>query len=292
MAGSRGIGKTTVMVKFVSEYNKSKTFDRIYIVSPSYLGDPKYKVFETFDTQLHIYHTYSDSIMREIIADIEDGIEAHKSYLKKKALYKKWLADQKDLKDFSGKELRTLENMDHTRPKPPFKRGKSPVSLLIFDDCMATSLYKSHPTNPATSFFYRHRHMATSVIFVCQAVKSGVPRQLRANLSFLVLFRCKSKHMADEIAEEFSSYVSVEEFEAMWMQATVEPYTFFYVDFEDKKHPYRICFDKAFILPKKGNVSKPISDSQSQAAAPSASNVQVPPKPPATHQTVQVPARA
>ena len=255
-SGSRGSGKTTVLLKFVSEYEKTRTFDRIYVVSPSFSSDRKYDLFHKFNTELHVYESYSDSLMLEIINDIHAGIEAHKQYLKQKALYKKYIRDKHDLAEFSGKELRELEAMQHQTPKPPFKSGKSPVTLLIFDDCLGSSLYKPNATGPASTFFYRHRHAQTSVLFLTQSVKNGLPRQLRANISLLVLFRCKSKHMAEEIADEWSAYVSVDEFQWMWQYATEPEHGFLLVDFEDKKYPFRSGFDKAFILPKKGQVMK------------------------------------
>jgi hypothetical protein len=88
------------------------------------------------------------------------------------------------------------------------------------------------------------------LLFISQVFHGGVPRGLRSNLSFLILFPNKNRGMAKEIASEFSAYISIEKFQEMWDQATKEPYGFLLCDFDARQYKFRSGWNKAFVLPK------------------------------------------
>jgi hypothetical protein len=244
ICGSRGSGKTTRLVEFMQHYDKYKTFDKVILICPTTKADPKYELLKQMDTELEVHETYSDEGFVEILKTIRAGVALQESYEKKLKLYKKWLKDQNDLQGFHGKEFRMLEEMDYQKPKPPFRNGM-PHTVLILDDLVGEKCYRSECRGPFANFCIRHRHFHTSVVFLTQTYHGTVPRQLRANLSFVCLFRNKNMQMSLQIAEEFSAYCSIEEFAAMWHQATEEQYGMFVADFELPEH------DQVFVKGKK-----------------------------------------
>jgi hypothetical protein len=123
-----------------------------YLFAPTFKSDPKYKLFEKLDTELHVFHEYTDELMEGAIADIKSGIDAHTAYLEQLKVYKKWMRDKDELRDFQSKALRTLEALDYKKPVSPYPRGP-PVSIMIFDDCTGSSLYRPTVTGAANTFF-------------------------------------------------------------------------------------------------------------------------------------------
>lgn len=258
ICGSRGSGKTTAMLKFVQAYMTAHSFDKLYILSPTYDSDPKYKLFERMPVDLHKYDHYSKQLMCDIIAEIKGDLEAYKEYLRQKKLYQKWLKDRTDdVRTLDDRQVFELDAMEYQPPTTPWKRGP-PTSLLIFDDLVGSDLYRSDCRGAQNTFFTQHRHFKTSVLFLTQVYRSGVPRQLRPNLSLLLLFANKNASMMKEIAEEYASYISVERFMEAWRQATEEPHGFLYCDFEAPKgERLRKNFEEAFVLTERRSAAAP-----------------------------------
>jgi hypothetical protein len=90
-------------------------------------------------------------------------------------------------------------------------------------------------------------------MFLSQAYKSGVPRQLRNNLSMGIFFANKSCKVKEEVAEEMSAFISVEDFISMWDLSTEEPHGMFLIDFDSAKPEYRFRknFDTLILSPEK-----------------------------------------
>jgi hypothetical protein len=203
----------------------------MYVTSPSFHDDPKYALFKAMDTNLVVNTDYTDQIFEGILSQIDANLAVYEKYLRQKALYKKYMRDRDGLKDFRGRELRELEALDHQKPKKPFRNGR-PNALLVFDDLTGSSLYRSDSKGPFNSFAIRHRHRSCSIILLSQTYQNSVPRQIRSNLSCVILFSQRNGPLCKEVALEFSSYVSVELFIEMWRIATAEPHSFFMADFE------------------------------------------------------------
>ena len=263
--GSRGSGKTTKLVQMLQLYNKCKTFDVIRFWGPSWDDDVKYRLIEKMDCKLVVQREYNDALFQESLHEIDADIALYDEYLNKRALYRRWLKDKKDLKEFKGRELREIESWNYQKPKAPWRYGK-PNTLIIADDLSGTSFYRADSKGVQNAFFIRHRHRCCSVIFLTQTYTNSIPRGIRTNLSAVMLFSNRNAGMAAQICTEFSSYISVEAFQAMWDAATADSqHDAFFVDFESPPESrYRKNFDRAFVLPKKGIPleTKPINSKQ------------------------------
>lgn len=244
VCGSRGSGKTTAMLQLFTMYNETKTFDRTFVVCPTYDSDPKYALFETFDTELHVYREFTDAIWREIEADILAEVETYKAHLEALRVWRKFMRTPR-LEELNQADYQLLADIGFEEPKCKWKQ--MPTTAIVLDDLAGSSAYRADCKGPLNYFAVRHRHARTSIFFSVQTLSNSIPKQLRCNLSLLILFRCKSKNISKTAAEEYSSYVSSEEFQAYWEHATREPHSFLLCNFEAPAgEQFRMGFDQMY----------------------------------------------
>ena len=240
IVGSRNSGKTNAFINLIKFYDTTKSFDKIYLFSPTYQNDPKYQLLDNDEKhyELSVYQTYNNEIFKDVLEDIKRDIEEYKKYEKLMKIYKKFLRVKK-IESLDAEELLELSLIDFEKPETKYKLGM-PTSLLIFDDLVGNKdLYRADAKGLLNSFIILHRHLLTSVLFISQIWNNAVPRQIRNNLSLLMLFRNKNDKMKGEIGLEMSSVISVEDFVRLWNFATEPDYSFFMIDFDAKKRECR-----------------------------------------------------
>lgn len=241
--GSRGSGKTNAFINLVKMYADTNSFDKVLLFCPTFHNDPKYQLLEPNEHDPDSYRfrvetSYSDMALKEFLDEQRRDINEYKQYLRKKELLEKFYKWRKPIASFPAEELMELAACNFELPETEWKHGM-PTALIIFDDLAGNKeLYRADSKGAANNFFILHRHLLCSVIFLCQTYKNGVPRQIRNNLSLLMLFSNKSKEMKKEIAAEMSAWVSEEEFTDLWDFCTSESYGFLMVDW-DTKDPTR-----------------------------------------------------
>lgn len=229
ICGSRGSGKTTALLQLFTMYNETRTYDRTFVICPTYDSDPKYALFETFDTELHVYRGFTDAVWREVENDIKREVEVYRAHLEALRVWRKFMRTPR-LEDMNQADYQILADIGFEEPTCRWKQ--MPTSAVILDDCAASTAYRADCKGPLASFIIKHRHSRASVFMAVQTLRNSIPKQIRGNLSFLLLFKCKAKGLAKSVSEEYASYVSAEEFEAYWDDATREQYGFLYCDFE------------------------------------------------------------
>jgi hypothetical protein len=117
-----------------------------------------------------------------------------------------------------------------------------PTTLVIADDLVGNrAIYNNQSLNKA---LLQHRHYLLSWVYCSQVWKGAIPRGIRNNLSFLMLFTNKSKTVRREIAEELASHITVEQFEAIWDYACQEPHDFLYINYDDPENRFKRNFNE------------------------------------------------
>jgi hypothetical protein len=147
--GSRGSGKSYAVVNLLKQYEDSgilntetnhKVEQRIILLSPTISANP------VFTSLKHLhdddsYNNYSDSMLIEIIENIQYEKEQTIKYQEQIKLYKKFLK-VKDVDDLTHQELIELEMMGF---EPPIecRYPNGVVNFLILDDLIGSDAFKS-----------------------------------------------------------------------------------------------------------------------------------------------------
>jgi hypothetical protein len=261
ICGSRGSGKTTALVRMVKAYDEARSYDHLFLWAPCFHSDPKYQeLARKTNYELHLYdRDFAMGDFKEALSAIEANNEDYEEWEEHRQLWKKFLRVKDPMKLRDSEVLK----LDKAGWQPPdagkFPLGR-PTNLIVFDDCVGSrELYRADSKGPVASFVIKHRHHHTSIIFMSQIFSNAVPKQIRSNLSFVVLFAQKNEGIRKSASLEFSSHVSAERFAQMWEQATAENHSFFFADFEAPPDVrFRIGFDRAFVVggqrpPRAGN---------------------------------------
>lgn len=252
--GARGQGKTTALLNMIKMYDKTKTFDTIYVFSRTWYAEPKYTTLsqEGHFYDLKAFADYTDEIFKEVWGDIKARIDAYKDYERKLKIWEDFQSYKGSVDAFDPNALLDLYSMDFEKPVCPTKSGQFPETLIVFDDLLGTTLYSNKTTSVIRSFTILHRHCRASMLFLTQTFRNGLPRGIRNNLSLALLFANKSEEIRKEIAREFSAFVREDAFLAMWDTACTNPWDFFTINFDapDPSMRFRKNFD-TLLIPEK-----------------------------------------
>lgn len=248
LVGQRTAGKSYLASKIISQAQREKTFDRIYMVTPSFNSNKAY--FGKYVNEEDVYEPTRESIS-EVIKSVEADRDEWEEYLQQKELYQMYKKDaKKPIKSIDEDSLITYDTFgffDGIIPKWKYQKEEPPKSLLILDDCLGSPaiLQSSGLTKIATL----NRHIAPlkesykgrsacglAVMMLSQSYKmnNGISRVLRENLSLLTLFLNRQQKQLDAIKEELANVVEIEKFDKAYEYATRNKYGNLTIDFKPK----------------------------------------------------------
>ena len=209
--GVRGSGKSFLISKMLNQAQKDDTYDKIYLISPSYNSNRAYWE-DHIDPEQDVYEPTKDSI-NKVIKRVEADRDEWEEYLEDKKMYKKYEKMEKE-----GKPLHHVPDRDiigfydrgfMTGAKPEWKydNGEQPArSLLILDDVIGSDAIKRSSGLNRIATLNRHiaplketwkgrSAAALSTIISSQTYRmdSGIGRVLRENLSLLTMARNKQE---------------------------------------------------------------------------------------------------
>ena len=253
IVGQRTAGKSYLTSKILAQAKKDKTFNKIYIITPSFNSNKGY--FGKYIDEEDVFEPTKESIS-QVIAKVEADRDEFEQYLEEKEMYKdfnkKFTREKSQLTD---DELMMYyeKGFFHQKPKWKYDNEEPPKSLLILDDCLGSPaiLQSSGLTKIATL----NRHIAPlkethsnrsacglAVIILSQSYKfqNGISRILRENLSLLTLFKNKQEAQVKAIKDELANVVDEELFDKAYEYATKDKYGSLTVDFQAK------CKSKTF----------------------------------------------
>lgn len=240
----RGSGKSVAISNLVRMFG----FDRIFIISPTIHSNKQM----WSGLPIGLGDSFDDPDEAGIITEIIEQIDAERDDLVRyRKELKEWNKRKSELPIFFGNQ-----------PKPEHRwNGRIPKLGLIVDDCQSTKLFSNRKFLNAIT---RHRHLGQlpeggaigiSMFVAIQNYKStsgGCPRVLRNNVTTLSVFKLKDAKEIDAIYEEVAGEVDKETFETVYADATVDPYSFLFIDFHKKsEHPsmFRKRFNE-FLIPR------------------------------------------
>ena len=259
--GSRGASKTTRMLEMVLMYDKTETFDHTIMFSPTFSKDPKYQyLVDHLKGDIETYDDFSGALFQEIKEKVEKRLEEYKRYEEYKKVYERFMKYRRSIMKFPQVDLLLLLEHNFEEPFTEYKNG-APHTLMIFDDlnyCKELYSNSSSGKHDIKRTMILHRHIKTSMLFLCQTYRNGVPKSIRNNLSLLILFKNKSPEMRKEISMELSSHIEPEKFVEMWNDATSQPYAFFMIDYDSKdpNRRFRKNWDTMYVVEEKDTTNQ------------------------------------
>ena len=248
VVGVRNTGKSYLTSKILAQAKKDRTFDRVYIITPSFNSNKSY--FGKYIDEEDVFDPTKDSI-NQVIEKVEQDRDEWEKYLADKAMYKQYIRDsKKQVHKIDSDNLISyyeLGYFDGNRPTWKYNKEEPPKSLLILDDCLGSPaiLQSSGLTKVATL----NRHIAAlkephsnrsacglAVIILTQTYRmnNGIGRCLRENLSLLTLFKNKQDKQIEAIREELANVVDLDLFNEAYEYATRDKYGNLTVDFRPR----------------------------------------------------------
>ena len=255
IVGQRTSGKSYLTSKILEQADKDKTFDVIYIVTPSFNSNKAY--FGKYIDEENVFEPTRASIT-EIIKKVEADRDEWEQFLERKKMYEKYKKDIKHKKILSFNDMDLIHYLDagffdEKKPEWKYEKEEPPKSCLILDDCLGSGAISQ--SSGLVKLATLNRHIAPlkdnhsnrsacglAVIILVQTYRmnSGIGRALRENVSLLTLFKNKQEKQLNAIKEELANVVDLELFDKAYEHATAEKYGNLTVDFVPK------CTTKTF----------------------------------------------
>jgi len=244
----RNSGKSYLASKFLAQAKKDKTFDVVYMITPSFASNRAY-FGDYVDEDLNVYEPTKDSIDK-VIARVDADRDEWEEYLAKKEKYKELKKELKSKKvmEINEDNLMFMDELGILDEKPTWKYDfeEPPKSLLILDDVInspaiaqSSGLGKlaslNRHTSPLKEEFKGRSACGLAVIILSQSYRfQGGNRLLRENLSLFTLFKNKQEKQMAAIEDEIGSVVDIDKFRKAYELSTQERYSSLTIDFKPK----------------------------------------------------------
>lgn len=219
--GSRGTGKTFMLVKIIKEFEKAGIFlkgkkvpIRTILFCPTLCGNPIYDSLDSLDEE-DIIEDYNDTKLQEKLDDIKETKELIEQWKEEMKIYKKFLRDPDSL---TPEEFAFLELIDFEKPENPTDYDEVPAIFMIFDDLIGTPNFNmtARKGNVVNNLCIKHRHLGINCLFTTQNLKS-ISKVIRNNTVFFAVFKfANAKMVFDEFYEEVSSTLTNVDFETYY----------------------------------------------------------------------------
>lgn len=233
MCGSRGSGKSmtcTNLLRLYQEHpqkeNGIKTFQRCFIISPTYEENIHYWNFLPIDEKNDVYINPTITAVNKVVKSIDDDLEEYKDYLEKKELVisgLKVLAD-KGVQYLTDPQLLACLDCDFNLSNLKWKYSPletPPMFALIIDDSSHTKIYSNSSANKFSNLTLRNRHKNCAIFMLVQSYKTGVPKFLRqGNLSIMCVWRCYDTKLIRDMYDEISNDLTFDEWEKLFKYCT------------------------------------------------------------------------
>jgi len=251
ISGQRNSGKSYLASKMLNQFKKDNTFDKIYLVSPSFASNRDY--FGKHIREEDCFAPTKDAI-EKIISLVEQDRDEFERFLSLRKTYDQFVKELKEKPTDDIDQALLMQAYDagfmFSKPKWKYasKGGKvqPPRSLMILDDVLGSAalLQSSGLTRIATL----NRHiaplkethsdrsacgLATIILAQSYKMRDGVSRVLRENLSALTVFATRQEKQYKALEEEIADVVpDLSLFRTAYDYSTSEPHGNLTIDFQ------------------------------------------------------------
>ena len=258
---SRGSGKTYNICKLIKHYEDNKLIDndgkihplRTIVISPTLDQNQIFKNLKSLD-ESDTHEKFSDELLQGIVDDIKKNKEETEEYNKYIEAYKKVInIKENKLNDYFKKhpeiyDILKVHNFEDPDEIPQPKFLISPVNIIVLDDLMATGAFTNKKLSSLTNNLIKNRHNGISFAILAQSVRS-IPKNIRLNCNVFFVGKFASKKVVlEDLYEEVSNILTLEEFEELYDKATEEQYGSLIIDCSHKEKRFLRGLDTELII--------------------------------------------
>jgi hypothetical protein len=244
---SRGSGKTYNICKLIKHYEDNKLIDndgkihplRTIVISPTLDQNVIFNNLKSLD-ESDTHEKFSDELLQEIVDGIKKDKEETEAYNKYIEAYKKAVnIKENKLTDFFENnpeiyDILKTHNFEDPDEIPKPKYLISPVNIIVLDDLMATGAFTNKKLSSLTNNLIKNRHNGISFAILAQSVRS-IPKNIRLNCNVFFVGKFASKKVVlEDLYEEVSNVLTLEEFEELYDKATEEQFGSLIIDCSHK----------------------------------------------------------
>lgn len=258
---SRGSGKTYNICKLIKHYEDNKLIDndgnihplRTIVISPTLDQNQIFKNLKSLD-ESDTHEKFSDELLQGIVDDIKKNKEETEEYNKYVKAYEKVInIKENKMNDYFKKhpeiyDILKVHNFEDPDEIPQPKYLLSPVNIIVLDDLMATGAFTNKKLSSLTNNLIKNRHNGISFAILAQSVRS-IPKNIRLNCNVFFVGKFASKKVVlEDLFEEVSNILTLEEFEELYDKATEEQYGSLIIDCSHKDKRFLRGLDTELIL--------------------------------------------
>ena len=260
---ARQSGKTYSICKLIKHWEKNsimkdgEEYDvRTILISPTVQANEIYKSLKSLDFEKDVYEEYSDSTLLAIIDDVKqrkEEVEEYHEYVKYYKIFAKTPEEKLEaLYDKNPKMFEVLEKHDFAHYKD-IPHRKPEVVICVLDDLMGTGSFSTKSKSALTNAFIKNRHIGICFALLTQSLKA-IPKSIRINSSIFLLGKFQNKKIVlEDIYEEISNVLKLEEFDELYTYATDKPYGTLVLDLTNGKR-FLCGFDTELSMDKNKNI--------------------------------------
>jgi hypothetical protein len=238
--GARGSGKTYTIVQMIKHYEKNKIMRdgvvyklRTHLISPTIQANEIYQSLDSLDMDKDAHENYTDKLILDIIAGIKERKQKYEDYLLYKKYYEKVMKTPENkldkLYDENPDMFNLLEKFNYQHPNE-IEHEKPEVNIVILDDLLGSDAFTRRTKSTLVNAMIKNRHIGVCFALLVQSIRS-VPKNIRLNCSVFQLATFKNKKMIlEDIYEEISNVIGIDDFEELYDHATAKPYGSLIID--------------------------------------------------------------
>jgi hypothetical protein len=238
--GARQSGKTYSVIQMIKHYENNKIMRdgveyklRTHLISPTIQANQIYQSLESLDMKKDAHDDYSDTLLLNILDDIKAEKKKYDKYLLYKKYYDKFNKTPENkldkLYDEEPEIFYMLEEYDYKNPKD-IKKEYPKINIVILDDLLGSDAFTKKTKSVLTNAMIKNRHMGVVFCLLVQSIKA-VPKNIRLNCSVFQLASFKNKKVIlEDIYDEVSNVIGIDQFEELYDHATAKPYGSLIID--------------------------------------------------------------
>jgi len=239
ICGKPGTGKSTLLLGALtskrSNWYARKSFDNVFLCSPSARRDPKFDdMVSELSSEGKYYDTFNESILNNILDEVDEFNDQYR------ADTEEWNRHKKNgEKPYYTRELGKDRN-GKIIMKKIFVERELPRHLLVLDD-VVNLLPKSTQTSKINDLYCNHRHKKLSIITVSQVYNKMNPI-IRRGSNMMSIFHTDNKKEYEAIENDLS--VDNDMFKSIYDFATDKMNSFLHIQLCGARPLYFKKFDR------------------------------------------------